>query len=131
MNPPPKRQKLLIWLGCNVLFAFLPFIFDVIIQGSNKGLTSKEIVDNLGGLWSGWYSKKEVLIISTAIAADAFGSMLLLMQRTFWNQILMIAGLLVIAASCLLYGTVRPPPEFILSLFIFTIIAAGISKAIA
>lgn len=125
---PKWHLKLTVWIGCNVLFVFVPFLADILIQSSSTLAESNNILVKLALFFATLYTRKEVLIISTAIAADAFGSLLLIGEQGTFKAGLMISCFLLGGASCLLYGTSYPAAVIIKSVFLMTLGIACISK---
>lgn len=125
---PKWHLKLTVWIGCNVLFVFVPFLADIAIKSSSSLAESNYMLANILFFFATWYTRKEVLIISTAVAADAFGSLQLIGEQSTAKSGLMIGCFLVGIASCLLYGSSYPPADFIKFVFLVTLIVAGISK---
>jgi len=131
--PPPapsatRTTKLTHWFWFNVFFALMPFVIDALIKPPQNA--AGQPVSFLNS----FLLKREVFIVCTAIAADAFGSLFLSLDR-----IQSLAVRINLVGSCFAIGVVTSAlyviapqsPLTTLLVFSFTLVVAMVCKSVA
>lgn len=126
---PNRKDKVYNWLYFNVLIGLLPFLFDAISQASPR-----EIPQIWGNLFPGIFTKKEIFLFCTAVAADALGSLIMFMQsqqRRVIRWHLFGPCLIIIGSACFLYAVAPVSQGIAMIMWIATLIVACWSKAVS
>lgn len=138
----PRKRRMVKWLIFSVLVALVPILFDMLVQLMDSAMTWPD--DFIAALFKA-LGRGELLLISTAIAADAIGD-LVGTGRTSEAVKYLAAGacVLTILFGSLWYanisaiahaGGVQPKISRVclgsLVVFLFTLVSSGSAKLVA